>query len=428
MRNLCNSLLLFMLSAIAMLTACAGAAGRGPGQGTIVVNVQPASANLFLGQTQQFQAVVTGTSNTAVAWSVNGIGGGNSSVGTISGSGLFTAPTVMPASATVTITGISVADTAATGSALVTLKDDIVVTISPPSATVPVGTAQVFTATVTASGSPATGVTWSVNGIAGGNATIGTIAATGNASATYTAPAAQPSPPNVTVAAISVADATKTGTAVVTITCTANSISPASANVPLGQPQTFTASLCGSGGGAITWDVNGIAGGNATVGTITGSGADTATYVAPSDLPSANPVTIHATSGTATASATATITSSVTGNISPPSATIAVTKLPLEGAHVVAVDKDTGTVAAGTLGGWSCSASSPPPQFDGAFDIERLAIGHNYLIYAEPLDGLVLPGDFGIALNDLCHAGSASPCTTPAVNTNFNPRIRPSTQ
>ena len=98
------------------------------------------------------------------------------------------------------------------------------------------------------------------------------------------------------------------------------------------------------------------------------------------------------------------------------------------GAHVVAVDKDTGTVVAGTLGGWSCRASSPPPQFDGAFDIERLAIGHNYLIYAEPLDGLVLPSDFGVALNDLCPSGSASPCTTPAVNTNFNPRIRPSTQ
>ena len=95
------------------------------------------------------------------------------------------------------------------------------------------------------------------------------------------------------------------------------------------------------------------------------------------------------------------------------------------GAHVVAVDTDTGAVIAGTLGGWSCNSSSAVLQFDGSFDIERLPVGHNYMIYAEPLVGLATPGDFSDALNDLCAPGSASPCTTPAVNTNFNPRIRP---
>ena len=95
------------------------------------------------------------------------------------------------------------------------------------------------------------------------------------------------------------------------------------------------------------------------------------------------------------------------------------------GAHVVAVDTDTGSVIAGTLGGWSCDSSSAVLQFDGSFDIERLPVGHNYMIYAEPLVGLAMPGDFSDALNDLCAPGSASPCTTPAVDTNFNPRIRP---
>jgi hypothetical protein len=95
------------------------------------------------------------------------------------------------------------------------------------------------------------------------------------------------------------------------------------------------------------------------------------------------------------------------------------------GAHVVAVDTGSGAVIAGTLGGWSCDSSSAVLQFDGSFEIGRLPVGHNYMIYAEPLVGLATPGDFSDALNDLCAPGSASPCTTPAANTNFNPRIRP---
>jgi hypothetical protein len=95
------------------------------------------------------------------------------------------------------------------------------------------------------------------------------------------------------------------------------------------------------------------------------------------------------------------------------------------GAHVVAVDADTGALIAGTLGGWSCNPSTSVLQFDGSFNIERLPVGHNYMIYAEPLVGLATPGDFSDALNDLCASSSASTCTTPAVDTNFNPRIRP---
>ena len=94
-------------------------------------------------------------------------------------------------------------------------------------------------------------------------------------------------------------------------------------------------------------------------------------------------------------------------------------------AHVVAVDADTGAVMAGTLGGWSCNASTSALQFDGAFDLERLPVSHNYILYAEPLVGLAVPADFSVALNSLCASGSPSPCSTPAPNTNFNPTLRP---
>ncbi len=95
------------------------------------------------------------------------------------------------------------------------------------------------------------------------------------------------------------------------------------------------------------------------------------------------------------------------------------------GAHVVAVDADTGSVIAGTLGGWSCNATTDTLQFDGTFAIERLPVGRDYAIYAEPLVGLATPGEFGVALQDLCSSGGASECATPTVDTDFNPRFRP---
>lgn len=98
------------------------------------------------------------------------------------------------------------------------------------------------------------------------------------------------------------------------------------------------------------------------------------------------------------------------------------------GAHVVAVDADTGTIVAGTLGDWSCDPANPPTRFDGSFDIERLPLGHDYNLYAEPLVGLALPADFSDALAGLCSATAAPSCQTPAVNTNFNVRILPSSQ
>ncbi|HKS80498.1 MAG TPA: hypothetical protein VJR23_03255, partial [Candidatus Acidoferrales bacterium] len=297
----------------------------------VFVTIQPTSAALYLGQTQQFQASVTGTSNTAVTWSVNGTTGGSSATGTISSAGLYTAPGILPQPASVTITAASVADQSAAASAALTLQDNIVITVSPPSATLQPNAAQVFTASISGTGNPSTALNWSVNGIAGGNSSVGTIAVNGATSAIYTAPTVAPSPPNLTVTATSEADPSKSGGATVTISCTpSGALSPQSASLALGQTQTFAASLCIATGAAITWDVNGITGGNSAVGTITASGADAALYTAPADLPATNPVTIHAAAnsanggGTATASATATITSSVSVSILPATTTLAV--------------------------------------------------------------------------------------------------------
>jgi len=289
----------------------------------VTVTIQPTSATLFLGQTQQFQATVTGDSNQNVTWEVSGITGGSSTVGTISASGLYTAPPILPSAASVTVTAVSQVNPKDSASVPVTLQDNIAVSVSPLTANVSTGAAQVFTATVSGSGSPSTAVTWTVDGILGGNSTFGTIATNGPGSAVYTAPATPPVPPSVTVTATSVADTSKSGSATVTVVCTgSNSISPSATNVALGLTQTFTAQFCPAPTAAIAWDVNGIPGGNSTLGTIVVTSATAALYTAPAALPSTNPVTIHAVAGTATTSAAVTIVSAVTVSITPSATTV----------------------------------------------------------------------------------------------------------
>jgi probable HAF family extracellular repeat protein len=88
---------------------------------SLTVTVSPLTAQVPVNGLQQFTAAVTGASNTAVDWSVNGVGGGNSEVGTISAGGLFTAPGTVPNPATVTVTATSQSNPSASASASVTI-------------------------------------------------------------------------------------------------------------------------------------------------------------------------------------------------------------------------------------------------------------------------------------------------------------------
>jgi hypothetical protein len=323
-----HSVLLLVFCAIAVaMPGCAGTTSRSTGPGVVIINVVPTSASLFLGQTQQFQAIVTGTSNTSVTWFAGGVPGGNANTGTISSTGLYVAPSVLPMPPGITVTALSNADQESTASAVVTLKDDIVVGISPTSASLSTGAGQSFTANVSGTGCPATGVTWSVNGVEGGNTTFGTVVSSGINSALYVAPAAPPSPPTVSVTVTSVADAAKVASASVTITCAAtNSIAPPAATVALAQTQSFIASFCLSPGTIIGWDVNGIPGGNTAVGTIAPTGVSGALYSAPSSLPSPSAVAIHASNGNATATAAVTLISNISVSVIPTSATLPVSQ------------------------------------------------------------------------------------------------------
>jgi hypothetical protein len=88
---------------------------------SVGVSISPATAEVEVGKTVQFTAAVTGTANTAVTWSVAGIAGGNSTVGTITDNGEYTAPLSVPSPSGLTIVAKSAADGTASDTATVTV-------------------------------------------------------------------------------------------------------------------------------------------------------------------------------------------------------------------------------------------------------------------------------------------------------------------
>ncbi len=103
------------LCVVASFLALVGCGGGGsqspppPPPAITSVTVSPTSVQLFTAKSQLFTAQVKGTGafNPSVNWSVNGINGGNATVGTIVG-GQYTAPATPPNPSTVTITAASV--------------------------------------------------------------------------------------------------------------------------------------------------------------------------------------------------------------------------------------------------------------------------------------------------------------------------------
>jgi len=403
------------------------------------VKVTPTASSVLLGNTQLFAAGVTNTTDTAVTWSVNGVVGGNSTVGTISATGLYAAPADLPSNATVTIAAASVADPTKSGSAQLTVTSDIAISITPGGANVELGSVQKLQSSVTSSGHPDATILWSTSG-ASCPVACGTVDASGD----YTAPQILPASPSVVVRAQSVADPSKFAVATLTVTSSlalqlsgptsiattasativatltpvpnsnpnpnlswnlsgtgcsgslcgtlattttqfdANNIevssadyvapataptpntvtitvipaadpakktqltiqvqagpsvnlSPVTATVAASHRVTLTAQITGTSNTNLNWFVNGIPGGNSTVGqictvgsspcqTVTGGAALQVDFVAPGAIPSPNPVTVTAKSAgnpTLQASSQVTVINHVLVSVQPGSVTLA---------------------------------------------------------------------------------------------------------
>src|SRR6266705_405554 len=240
------------------------------------VTVSPASASVQAGQTVQLTATPKDANGNAlsgrtVSWASN-----NGSVGTVNGSGLVTG--VVGGSTTITATSEG-----QSGSSAVTVTAGPLpvasVTVSPASASVPIGQAVQLTATPKdANGNTLTGrtVTW-----ASSNISVGTV----NASGLVTGVVAG----STTITATSEG---QSGTSVVTVTLVpvaSVTVSPAPASVQAGQTVQLTATQKDANGNTltgrpITWasSQSSIAGVNAS-GLVAGVAVGSATITATSE-------------------------------------------------------------------------------------------------------------------------------------------------
>ncbi len=105
-----------------LLLCLIGAWATTPAVAQITIALTPSTTSVPVTRTQQFTATVQGTANTGVLWKINGVSGGNTTTGTISASGLFTAPNAIPAGGKMTVKAVSKADStkSATGTVTVT--------------------------------------------------------------------------------------------------------------------------------------------------------------------------------------------------------------------------------------------------------------------------------------------------------------------
>src|SRR5271156_5403169 len=313
----------FTVVTIGSLCGCGGGSSPQPAPSvpaTISVTVSPATMSVQVVQSQPFTATVANDSaSKGVTWALSGAGCSGATCGTLSAASsasgtaiTYTAPVNAPTPPAITLTATSVTDPTKTAAAAITITaapsapPAIAVSLLPLTASLQIGLAQPFTATVT-NDSANKGVTWTLSGAGCSGATCGTLSAANSASGaaiTYTAPVSVPAPPAVTLTATSVADTTKSAPATITVTSsTAGSVSvtltPHQGALTLGQSLNFTATVTNDVAAAgVTW--------SASTGTFSAQTVTTATYVAPASPGSG--ITVTATSkADVTQSAIATI-------------------------------------------------------------------------------------------------------------------------
>jgi uncharacterized protein (DUF1800 family) len=116
-----------------ILTGCGGMSQMGsssgnpdkPSASSIKVTVTPATSDLRVSAIAQFTASVTNSTNKKVTWSVNGVPGGNTTVGKIDANGAYRAPVTVPSPNPVSIEASSAADTTVSASAAATIENPI---------------------------------------------------------------------------------------------------------------------------------------------------------------------------------------------------------------------------------------------------------------------------------------------------------------
>jgi hypothetical protein len=218
-----------LLAAIALAIASTGCKHSSSTAAAPTITISPTDIDLEAGTTEQFGDTITGESTSTVTWLVSSINGtpvigGNATIGTISTTGLYTAPTIQPNPAVIDVIVEFTANTALAAGASVVIEPIPVVTLTPATVTLaPSVPAKPYAFDLSLFGlqmGESSAVTWEVNNVPGGNATIGTIDAMGN----YTPPQVPPPGGEVFVEVFLDADPTQSAGSTVTLTYAAASM------------------------------------------------------------------------------------------------------------------------------------------------------------------------------------------------------------
>jgi hypothetical protein len=337
------------------------------GQASVTVRplnvvVSPGAVTVATAGTTQLSASVTGTTDTAVTWSVKESGGGS-----VTATGVYTAPTT---AGTYHVVATSHADGTTQGSAAITVTA-ITVAITPASLTVGTAGSQAFTAEVT--GTANTAVTWAVEETGGGSI---------NSGGYYTAPAAGGT---FHVVATSVADPSKSATAEITVQDVTVALSPASADLDQGASATFTATVGSTGNTSVIWTVQEANGGQVSSSGVYTAPAAAGTYhvvatsVADPGKAQTAEITVHPVaisistsgSGNLDQGATRDFTATVTGTVNP-QVTWSVQEA--GGGTVNGLGTYTAPNAAGTFHVVATAAADATQTASAAVDVNAVAV------------------------------------------------------
>ncbi len=273
-RSLATTLALISFSALAHATVAA-----------VSISIDPTATTLNAGQTKAFHAAVTNTKTTSLTWRVNQVAGGSAANGTIDQSGNYTAPVSIPTVNIVTVDAVSTADPTKIAAAKVTLLNPVpaITALSLPE----LNTATPFTLTITGTGFLPTAL------VAFDDKTALTITAqsTTNITVKGTSSSTSGSQIHVTVTNPGAGSTISSAKTLAVASPVAVVVSPNTKTMRGLTTFKFSAQVSNTDTKTVTWAVNGIAGGNATVGTIASDG----TYAAPAVVPASVNVTAKST-------------------------------------------------------------------------------------------------------------------------------------
>jgi uncharacterized protein (DUF1800 family) len=218
-----------------------------------------------------------------VIWSVNGIPGGNSEIGTVSSTGVYTAPAIVPVPNNQVVVESSSTIYPSKGSYQVAVLNPIPIltTITPGAFSegkaqiIVNGSAFVYGAQILWNGNPVP--TTYISG------TQLVAIVTEFTPGTYPVTVVNPDPGSANSKSVNAL--VQPGQVVI-------QLQPTETFVRVNNTITITPTVTGSQDTAVTWTVNGIPGGNTTIGTINAQGV----YTAPAVVPNPNLVVVQATS------------------------------------------------------------------------------------------------------------------------------------